>query len=538
MKAILTVILISLGGIHTSNAQVDIKIDANISHQTFSGWEAASFITSHCDPQYELLRDTILPYLIDSIGITRLRLEVRSGAENSTDHYQKWIDANCPSGTDTNYLNWRENRYANVNDNADTTIHFNGFHFTELDHQMERVILPFKNLLEARGISPYINLCYVAFTGQIKNGIYIHHLPEEYAEFVLAVHLHLKSKYNFSPDAWEVLLEPDNVAQWNGNLLGRAIVATSDRLLQYGFKPRFIAPSNTNMTNAVNYFDEMIRVPGVAEHLEEICYHRYSGVSQKSLQELASRGIQYGLKNSMLEWWFDNAKYPILHEDISIGNASSFQQATISGFFDINKSDPQRPIIRIKDISQYNRIYYTLIRPGAVRKGSSTSNQIASPVVVRNPDGRINLIVKVERDTLISIKDLPEGRYSILVTNNKLAYQNTGTIESVNGTISNFPVTKGLVAFRQEEAVRSTDAHRILLKIFPNPASDYIDISRFIENRGSSAPSTIRICDALGHCAIDFLTSAQSDRMDVSGLPPGMYFIHYGTYAGTFCIVR
>ena len=47
-------------------------------------------------------------------------------------------------------------------------------------------MLPLRQLAQARGEPLWINLNYVAFTGQIGAGLeYIHDDPDEYAEFVL-----------------------------------------------------------------------------------------------------------------------------------------------------------------------------------------------------------------------------------------------------------------------------------------------------------------------------------------------------------------
>jgi hypothetical protein len=520
-------------------SQVTIKVDTSISYQTFSGWETATFITSDCDSNQYVLRDAILPVLIDSVGISRIRLEVRSGVENNIDNFKKFYENDCPSGTDTNYLKWRESRYATVNDNSDTSINFNGFFFTDLDFRIEKVVLPLKKLLEERGQSLYINLCYVAFTGQIKNGIYIHNNPDEYAEFVLVTYLHIYNKYGFVPDAWELVLEPDNVSQWNGNLLGQAIVKTAERLKKYNFLPRFIGPSNTNMTTAIKYFDDMVKVPGAIDYLEEICYHRYSGVSQQSLIELAKRGKQYSKKTSMLEWWFDNAKYNILHEDITIGNASSFQQATISGFFDIDKTDLKNPKIKLKDITQYNRIYYTLIMPNAQRKEAITSNLIASGLAFVNSNNTFGLIVKADNDTVINIEGLPDGKYNVITTNSNEKYKFHNQIEVKNNLINNIKVKKGLFALNQIVDINSVSDLSKSISISPNPASDYIEI-----NVGAGSKPALmvefEIFNIFGEkTTLSDLSPALSEgegerKIDISNLPAGVYFIKIGDKLAKF----
>ncbi|MBL0322955.1 MAG: hypothetical protein IPP80_11385 [Ignavibacteria bacterium] len=212
--------------------------------QPFQRWEATSFIASPCDPQFDRIRDLMLDSLVRFTGVNRLRVEVRSGSENPVDHYAEWRAAGCPGGSDPAYLRWRQNRYVTVNDNDDSTINEGGFHFTELDATIEDVVIPLRTRLEAKGEDLHVNLCYVAFTGQNVGGTYIHDRPHEYAEFVLAVHQHLKKKWNIVPDSWEAVLEPDLVPQWTAQKLGAALNATAITLRNNGIEPRFVALYN------------------------------------------------------------------------------------------------------------------------------------------------------------------------------------------------------------------------------------------------------------------------------------------------------
>jgi len=103
--------------------------------------------------------------VVHDAGINRLRLEIRSGAENSSDTWS-------------------------------------GFHFSEMDDAIERIVNPLRAVIEADGEKLYVNVNYVAFTGQIKGAGYIHDDPDEYAEFILATYLHLQDKYGWVPDSW------------------------------------------------------------------------------------------------------------------------------------------------------------------------------------------------------------------------------------------------------------------------------------------------------------------------------------------------
>ncbi|MBN1672561.1 MAG: SBBP repeat-containing protein [Kiritimatiellae bacterium] len=392
-------------------APLAVTVDSSATYQTLNGWEATAFIAEPSDPAFPNFKNTVYDLLVDELGINRLRLEIRSGVENANDN---WSD--YQAGV-IDYATWRSRRYATVNDNSDPdSINWAGFHFSEMDWVIDNLVIPVKQRVAANGEKLFINLNYVAFTGQITTGQYHHADPAEYAEFMLAAFLHMQSKYGWVPDGLEIILEPDNVAQWNGTVLGRAIVATAARLAAHGFTPRIIAPSNTNMGNAVTYFDQMIQVPGVLQVLDEFSYHRYSGVSDANLQAIASRAVQHGLDTSMLEWWTGGNTHHVLHKDLTLGRNSVWQEAVVRGHFDIDVSDPSHPTVAIRAMSKFTRQYYKYVRSGAVRIGAASGSAALEPIAFRNADGRTVVVVKAAAAGSFSVQGLPAGTYGLLYT--------------------------------------------------------------------------------------------------------------------------
>lgn len=219
--------------VRQTSLAADIAIDPNITYQTITGWEAVAWALEPGEPAFDNFKDTLFDLVVNDLGITRVRLEIRSGVENDNDN---WSDYQAGI---IEYSIWRSRRYATVNDNSDPCdINSAGFHFSEMDYQIDHIVTPMRQLMEARGEKLYVNINYVAFTSQITGGgIYLHDDYNEYAEFVLATYQHLQNKYGWTPDAWEVILEPDNVTQWNGTLIGQAIVAAAARLQANGFTP-------------------------------------------------------------------------------------------------------------------------------------------------------------------------------------------------------------------------------------------------------------------------------------------------------------
>ncbi len=406
----------------SSRAAVTLMVDNTQQYQTITGWEAVAFALEPHNPAFPNFKDALFDLVVNDLGINRVRLEIRSGVENNNDNWSDYQAGNI------DYETWRSRRYANANDNGDPhQINWSGFHFSEMDYTVDNIILPLKQLLQAKGEKLHINVNYVAFTAQIKDGgIYIHDDPDEYAEFVLATYHHLQSKYGWVPDSWEVILEPDNVSQWNGTLIGQAIVAAANRLTTDGFTPVFVAPSNTNMARAITYFDQMIQIPGILQFLQEFSYHRYGGVSIQNLQTIASKAKQHGINTSMLEWWNNGNSYRTLHEDLKAGNNSAWQQGVIAGalnaatcLYKIDDSDPANPKILINDKTKFTRQYYKFVRPGAVRIEATSNNGSFDPLAFINTDGKYVVVVKADAGGSFSIRGLPAGTYGIKYTTSR-----------------------------------------------------------------------------------------------------------------------
>ncbi|OGR87242.1 MAG: hypothetical protein A3J74_11255 [Elusimicrobia bacterium RIFCSPHIGHO2_02_FULL_57_9] len=397
-----------------------ITLNPATTYQTITGWEAAAQ-AGQSDPLFPNFKDTLFNQAVNDLGVNRLRLEINSGAENTRDFWTEFRNGQIDNAT------LRCLRYSTVNDNADPfVINPSGFQFAQLDDTVDNVVLPMMQKLQARGERLYVNLNYVAFTGQMTGagcpaGLQYNHddSPDEYAEFVLATYQHLQSKYGWGPDSWEIILEPDNTSFWRGTQIGNAIAAAGSRLQANAFSsPRFVAPSVTNMANASPYFDAMIAVSGVQQYLSEISYHRYGGVSTGNLQSIASRAVQYGLNTGMLE--HIAANYLELHDDLKIGRNSAWQQFALA--FPTSDNGAQYYWIdagggvNIGGRTKFLRQYFKYIRKGAVRIDAVSNNSGFDPLAFINTDGKYVVVVKTSAGGSFSIQGLPAGTYGIKYT--------------------------------------------------------------------------------------------------------------------------
>ena len=240
--------------------EVVIKLRPEQKFQIITGWEATSQSGQNNSPAFEKYKDKLFDDAVNNLGINRLRLEMKSGTENSKDWFSVFKAGQISEGE----LN--QHRYETINDNDNPfVINPDGFQFSQLDSSIENVILPVKKLLEQRNEKLFVNLNMVDFDKNRGNANFLlKDNPEEYAEFILAVYQHIQSKYGFVPDTVEVVLEPDNHTGWTATNIGQAIVATAKRLREHNFKPAFIAPSTTNAANAPIYIDEIAAVADAA----------------------------------------------------------------------------------------------------------------------------------------------------------------------------------------------------------------------------------------------------------------------------------
>jgi len=463
-----TVALATLVGISSAcrgqfEAPAVVSVDATTTYQHIVGWEATAQVgqgvpTFPIDPPFARYKDRLFDLIVNDLGINRVRLEVRSGSESNQDTWELYRSGRI------DHRAWRCRRYATVNDNADPhTLDEQGFHFSELDRGVEYAVLPLRKRVEANGERLFVNLCYVAFTDQICGGLSYHHSnPEEYAEFILATFLHLRGKYGLVPNAVEVILEPDNTAFWRGPQIGAAMVATARRLAEHGFQPKFIAPSNTNMTSAVGYFDDMIKVPGVSRLLGEFSYHRYSGVSESSLRAIGVRAARHFVQTAMLEWI--GATHEDLHADLKVGQNSAWARYIIGDanqdpgglYYQLDLRDRDRPVVMRVPATGFLRQYFKFVRAGARRIEATSSRADVDPLAFVNTNGSFVVVLKSRYTGSIQIRGLPSGTYGVSYTVDGVTTVDTVDIQIPNAQLISVDIPgSGVLTVYRRTAVES-----------------------------------------------------------------------------------
>jgi hypothetical protein len=403
--------------------QAVIKIIPQQKFQIITGWEATAQAGESYSPAFEKYKQELFNEAVNDLGINRLRLEVRSGAENPKDFFTAFDSKQISEDE------FRAHYYEVINDNDDPfLINPKGFQFSEIDSTIKRVVLPIKKLLAERGEKLFLNLNYLDFKGNWRGESNIRHNnnPEEYAEFILAVYQHMQTQYGFVPDAVEVILEPDSNAGWSGTEIGKVIAATADRLRKNNFEPAFITPSTTNAANAPIYIDEIANIPGAMKYITEFSYHRYCCASEEVLKRITDRSEKYGKQTAMLEWI--GADYETLHQDLKIGRNSAWQQYTLAfpnepdngaQYFLIDDSDQNKPTLTLGNRTKFLRQYFRYIRSNAQRIGAESSNSNFDPLAFINSDGKYVAVIKADVPGTITITGLPFGNYGVSYTTSK-----------------------------------------------------------------------------------------------------------------------
>nr|WP_156780800.1 hypothetical protein [Hyphomonas sp. Mor2] len=386
---------------------ISIAIDPSEQFQTMNGWEVTLALSDQPHaPRWASFHDQVLDRAINEVGINRVRLEVRSGAETHSDWNNRFFNG------DLSYQDWKPYRYPVQNDNDDpNVINWDGFSFEELDWTVEEHLLPMMAKSEARGEKLWINICYVAFI----NSREAHYDPDEYAEFVLATYLYLQEKYGIVPDSWEVILEPDlKNDMWTGKMIGQAIVATAPRLQEAGFEPAFIVPSVTDMRNATPYMNQIAKVPGAMDHVIEFSYHRYKGANERNLRNIAKLADKHDIGASMLEYWFGRGNAELLYQDLAIGNNVAWQGRAVTGLFDSETRGGGEVTLTPRPDTRTNRQYFYDVRLGAVRIAANSDNRrVAKPLAFQNTDGSLAIVIKTDRAAQLRLQALPPGSYRV-----------------------------------------------------------------------------------------------------------------------------
>ncbi|MBK8274199.1 MAG: hypothetical protein IPK89_15570 [Sphingomonadales bacterium] len=424
------------------NVTSRISIDGTRAGQTLSGWEVTARFwefdkaNDRYDASWLTSRDTIIQRLIDDAGITRVRVQVRSGTENPVDYWSQFVAGQIGYNAD------RSHYYEKINDNTDPAVaNPAGFQWSAFDYYIQNFVLPMKSQLAARNKTLFVNLCFVDFnTTQFKGTLSLSGSPNEYAELMTMAAMRLRDRFGINVDALEIILEPDNGDGWNGAAVGRAIVAAKSRLAAAGINPKIIAPSTSAAGSTTGFLDGIATISGASSAINTVSYHRYDGAAaDQALATIRQRASALGADTAMLE--YDQATIQNFFKDMAFGGATAWQAyaaaqkgeaAAASGYGAVLWQSPGGTLALTNQFSQIGLIQRNVV-PGA--RAHAVTSQLGSDLSLdfRNPDGSEVIAVYSPGGSTIEISGAGHTAFSATFAGPNGAAYTTSTVNA-NGS--------------------------------------------------------------------------------------------------------
>jgi MYXO-CTERM domain-containing protein len=272
---------------------------------------------------------------------------------------------------------------------------------------------------------------------------------------------HLKSKYGLTPNALEIILEPENTNDWKGGTpIGQAIVAAKARLHAAGFDPEIIAPSVTNASNAVPYFNDISNVAGASAAMTMLSYHRYGSGDYAGILSAAK---SHGLQTGMLE--LTTGTIDVLLEDLTVANVSAWQKwglvvdsriATSSNndyaYIYADLSQPANPTIGFSPNTGPLLPVFRYVRSGAIRIDARSSDSQYLPVAFMNTNGSYVMVVRANNGAggTLAISPVPDGTYGVKSVSFGGQITDGNTVSASGGTLS-VAVPSGVTAIYDQK---------------------------------------------------------------------------------------
>ncbi|MCO5250646.1 MAG: T9SS type A sorting domain-containing protein [Candidatus Kapabacteria bacterium] len=200
--------------------------------------------------------------------------------------------------------------------------------------------------------------------------------------------------------------------------------------------------------------------------------------------------------------------------------AQDFTLSSASLTIELNKIDTLRPVI--ENISSKKLLIYAVyvVNDDAVVGADLHAFEVLDNYFELDKKGESNS--KREIRILYTSYTPFQGEFSLIVLTSSIEQPEIKSKITIN------------IASDVENDVQYAD-----LKIFPNPASEYIEIAVDINptvNRRVDEGSEIRIFNTLGECVMTVETRhvVSLPRIDISHLPRGIYYIRIGTHTQIF----
>lgn len=373
-----------------------ITIDPEVKYQTIQGWGASLWAIEI--PQ--MLRDQILDEAVNDLGLTRLRLEPPGG--NSSGH-RRWEWHNDDG--DPQHINWSD------------------FNTEALDKKVLLWVKPFKERVEANGdpFNLYISPSFFDGGSTGSAPAWLLESPGEYAEFAISLILYLKNKHNITADYYCILNEAGNNNPFTPEVLSRMIKALGPRLEELGLPTRIEFPECISAAETWRYIQAVQDDDELWKYVGLISYHLYgSNGNRPKIYEFAKAK---GLPTAQTEYMGTTIYH--LYSELRSG-VSYWEHYVLAGLGKTaGKGNYLSANYNMTSFSRY-REYWSFrqvmhyVRPGAVRVKVVKDNGVMRPLAFVQ-EGKVTVILvnrltPVVRDSIVTVKNLPPGRYGVCRT--------------------------------------------------------------------------------------------------------------------------
>lgn len=435
----------------TSSAPADalvgptVVVDSATRYQTMEGWETTcetwinNKTTLAYDTSWFTQDDEILRRLVYEMGITRVQVPIRSGWQNTADYY-----AQFKAGTID---------YTALGSHWYETMAGEPTWFTEFDDYCDNVMWPLVRHARERGETMIVALNFIDFG--TSGDLDFSQNATLYAAYVKQFYDRIIARYGITPEAIDIILEPDNMAQWNnGTRIANCLVALKAAIPA----ARMIAPSPTNAFNTTSLCGTMDNVSGCLAAWDMVGYHRYGG-GNTDAANIKTYADANGLKTGMTEWF--NATIDTVLDDLTIGGVSLWQKWGLAGKIGVG-SNPQAwyyiydagvPSVNIATNSHHMALLFPFVRNGADRI-DAVSAEMSKIVAFENANG--SQVVFMKRTTaggVVNFSGLQPGSYGVRhIPNASTTAQNNADITVGGGGTAAITIPTGYTVIYKRDA--------------------------------------------------------------------------------------
>jgi hypothetical protein len=334
-----------------------------------------------------LLREAVVREAVNELGLTRLRLELPSGNRSDT---TAWEQAN--DDWDPLHINWP------------------AFNTAAVDQRVTQMVLPFKKGVEANGepFNLYVSPSLFNSGSSGAAPAWLLNNPGEYAEFALAVLLHLKNTHGIEADYYCILNEAGNDNPFNASVVAEMIKALGPRLQAASLSTRIQFPESVNAQTAWNNYIQ--NVPGdddVWRYIGCLSYHLY-GTNDPYRGHIGSLGASLDLPTAQTE--FMDLTMNHLYDDLTLGRVSYWEIYGLGQCFQWNPSNTS--FGRIRQYWNFRQVLH-FVRPGAVRIGAASGDSNLRVLAFTHNDGLTVVLINGSGSRAVNIMNLPVGAYGV-----------------------------------------------------------------------------------------------------------------------------